>query len=545
MKSNKHRSPAPATQHPTHQSRRARDQVSPIRTAPQLMVPVKPWIQKFKAPAVVAAILLFIGSLAGIAYSRARGTVIQDTGKQTAKVELNVSRAVDSPIGFLPGFADVDKGKVKIIIDGISVAPRIEKEVAFYVQNNGVVAYDILPDDPSVTALLKYLSEKNGGTFDAAKNGASRFMKLDFLSLFNLNSLVSEYPDLYNGLLTAYNTNGSVQGAAGILKPARKVEACSANAVKLQGLIADTALNTQQIAMTNTVQSSDDAGKAKLTFSVVPGFFADIDTAVKDFITDCYITNDTAETDKALLEQAIRNYTTHPTYDFVVTVGNDGKKSLDISAAYANPDMQKNQGPVTFRFEMSTTAAPDVKVEGAIRSFFERPNLYGLSYSYCRVPPLVARSTADAKLLLTRPNSTEYKAPSTYDMVYACTSKDQRLTDYTVLPSDIWVVGGRTIKLKPEASALAMRQHDIAVAAELHFEKNGHYPSVEIIQAGSLSGLRSEDLQDTNGQVVNKGDISYGVLPDNCSECIEYSLGYKVDTAVELVIKDYAHQSSW
>lgn len=496
-------------------------------------------------PAIISGVVLMFAAILGVMYARANGTVIKDSAQQTPPIELNVANPYDSPIGFLPGFATVKSGRAKISIDNIGVAPKIEKDVAYYIDDDGRVSFDMLPDDSSVDGILTLLTEKTDGQkYNAETNGASRFMKLDFLSLFDLSSLQSTFPDLYNGLLAAYINDTAVIGVGSTLKPAKGIEACDTKAGILINALQATEMNTQKIALANRTQALDSNGNATLTFSVEPGFFTQIDTAITEFVDDCYMQSIENETDKVYLKQVVDRYTTHPSYVFKITQGNDGRRRLTIDAQYANPDTQATAKPANFTFELLTTGAPEVAVKQPVKSFFERPNLYGLVYSYCRVPPLVAKDAADAKILLVSPYSIAYTAPSSYDLAYACASNDDRLKLHAVTPLDTWKVAGRNVKLKPEESALALKHHDIAFALEQYFMKNGHYPSIEVVQAAQLPGLQARDLQDTKGQIINQGDITYTVEPENCSECLTYSLSYKVDANTTLKMVDYARQGS-
>ena len=474
------------------------------------------------------------------AYSRATNNVVNYTTNNQSGIQLNLQHPITSPVAYLPDFADSDSGKMRVTLDGFGAMPTIQKDVAYYRLKNNQVAFDMLPDDPAVNKALAYVVAKAGGTYVADASGASRFMSFDFKTLFNLHTLTETYPDMYSGLLDAYNNKTAVKGAAGQLKAAVTNQSCTAAADSLQKLISDDVLNVQRLTPTGAVQSTTPTGDTQLVFSIAPNYFKDIDAAVTDFITNCYSLS-ADQADRDYLTKLIAAYTTHPTYDFTITVTPSGKRRLAITSRYLQADAAQSTAGPSIIFEPLDEAAPDVTVSGPVRSMLARPNTYGLSYSYCRVPPLVVLE-GESKHYIAALDSLSYPAPSSYDAVYACTAQDERLKDLSVLPQDIWRRNGRNVRVSDEASRQYVKLHDIAYAVEQYFLKTSTYPTIEAMQAGQITGLETATIQDDQKRLINSGDLRYSVSPDNCASCINYTLEYTTakDGVVKLV--DYSRQ---
>ncbi len=487
---------------------------------------------------VVVVLILFWS------FTRAQRSVTRDSVGDSGKINLTINRALDSPLGFIPEAADTTSGMVTIAMENFGAAPAIEKTVAYYIQTDGTVYFDMLPDDTTVMPTLAYLAKKTDDmTADEAILSASRFMRIDFASLFNYDSLRSQYPVQFNGLLAAYENSTSVKGANGDLRPNKASQICSSAAQAAQTALSHEALNTQRIPTNNAIQSTNDAGEPVLRFTIAPTFFTDIDKSVADFISECYVES-AAEAERSYLLALIAAYTEHPTYVFTITAKTNGTMQLEITSQYAAKDDNAAKTGPSLRFTTLPDKAPAAPNDPVVaKSFVDRPNQYALTYSYCRVPPLIGKSGLGNKTVVAAVQSASYVLPSSYDTVYACTKMDSRLKDYALIGNDVWAIRGRNVRIDDATNAMALRLHDIAYAIEQYFVAKKTYPTVEAMQAGQLAGLSMQELLDEDDKLLNTGKLTYAVEPENCSDCINYTLTYKTAANGIINLTDYARQA--
>lgn len=430
-------------------------------------------------------------------------------------------RAYDSPVGLLAEFQakDIRAAKFKLSASYVS-GGSFNREGKLYL-DQGHGSYEMLTDTDKVNELIKSLHTKKDpkATFSAKDHGATRNFSYDFNALLG-------YQYLYDQNSTVGGYIAAVQAGQ---KDTQKATAAAITATEnCDAALADVMSKTGPNMTTRSLffDYSQEGLRKKATVSYASR--QTLDRSVRNFFEKCYnLESPAAAIQKTLVEKLKENTTKSPSFIYWTE---NGKLNLVIE-----PDLD-TIGKAELKFELSDLNAVSGTKEGETSSFIEKRNMYGLTYSLCRVPPVVASNTPNGYVFL--PQDEAYKYPADTDSVYYCTTQGvsgQYQPPATMnVKYDSGVIATATGGAIPDLRAM----HDIQYQIERFNSANKRYPSSN--EFNDLINNNMEKLTNVAQGLARGKLVAYTPAPGECvGNCNDYSLAFSPQTGLKLGFAAY------
>ena len=430
-------------------------------------------------------------------------------GKITAKY--------DSPIGLLPPFQQqtVKSGKFKITSSYVT-GNVFSREGTFFVDSQGNIDFEMLPDIQKVNELLQYLYTDKGTNPSAYKESieaATRNFKYDFQSLMGYQGLYSQ-TDITGGLIPiveSVKNNTADQSTKNLVN----ISSSCLTSLAAVKTATSTALNTVDLDFSQTKQGAN--------YKATPSAdqLSKTNQAELTFLNDCFKPDPSG-----LIGQETKRLEANKSQapDITYSQSNGRWHLVYNSNSSSSNDLSKPD--ITFDVWNISNTPADKK--GASASFSEHSNLYGLDYSLCRVVPVVTQDFGYSYSFMAEEFS--YSQPSSFDSGYYCTT-NQATSNYSLgdrlsisvpnSPAIVNVTGSGIDKLR----AL----HDLDYEIEQFYVQKGHYPSLD-----EISTLTNNlgDLKAAAQEVLSAKALTFSFTPSGCTNnCTSYAQSYKVGQA--------------
>ena len=426
-----------------------------------------------------------------------------------------ITRAYDSPAGLVPGMqvAGVQSGKFKLRASYVT-GGDFTREGAFSVED-GKMYFDMVPDDTRVNELMQYLHTRTGSTvpFDAKKHGVSRNLSYDFASMLGYNYLYDQNGGEFSGFILA------VEAAKSAGKPDPRYTLTTTCDTALAAVKRHTNMTTTGLVFEQKAEGINKT-QASVSFSTLQA----VDKSVASFFNSCYDLNLPAAAGlKQFVAARRENVTKSPTFTYWQE--ND-VNFLEISAPAKDTPFGGS-----FHFELTGLSASPVNHDGNSGSYVERRNQFGLSYSLCRIDPVVTTTqTVGYKFLREDP---AYLYPNTSDTGYYCTTLSVPSqfvpVSSTLLKS---TTGGSTQVTGPAVDGLR-GHHDLVHQIEQYNISNKRYPGpteFRDMANSNMAGLTSV----TQAGFANK-TLVYTPMPAGCvGTCNDFVLSFVPATSVQV-----------
>jgi hypothetical protein len=431
------------------------------------------------------------------------------------------TRAYTTPAGLLPDFQakEIKAAKFKLSASYIT-GGNFDREGKLYLDKSQG-HYDLVPDTEKVNELLKNLYTKPDpkAVFDSKNHGATRNFSFDFNALLGFQYL--------------YDQNATVGGYIADVQAGQK-DAAKATAMAItpteacDGALADVLSKTGSNMTTRSLffDYSKDGFRTKATVSYASR--QTVDRSVRVFFEKCYnLESPLAATQKLLAAGLKENTTKSPTFVYWTE---NGKLNLVIE-----PELD-TFSKSEIKFEFSDLNAVTGSREGETASFMEKRNLYGLTYSLCRVPPVMASNSGSGYVFL--PEDAAYKYPADTDSVYYCITSSVSSEYKQPVSMAVKYVDGITTTATGAAINDFRVLHDLQYQIEKFNSANKRYPSPN--EYNDLVNNNMEKLKAPAQQLAKSKALVYTSTPTECiGNCDDYFIDLLPQAGLKLHYRAY------
>lgn len=415
----------------------------------------------------------------------------------------------DSPVGLASGMQNtsVESGTFKLTASYVS-GGNFTREGSFAVAD-GQVRFELVGDDAQVNRLLQqlYARSESKTAFSSEKHGVTKLQTFSFADLLGYHFLYDE-----NGSIGKSGFVPEVEAAKKAAKPDRRFTLTSACDAALAAVKEKTALTTTNLQFE---QSSDGIQKRKATIAF--SSLEQSDAAVTAFLEACYDASNAANKSVvALVEERKQNVTKSPEFTF----WQEGAVSIvEVGAPASDTPFGGS-----LRFEMSELNSTAKQMTGAVGSYVERRNQFGLAYSLCRTDPVVTTELAAGYRFLREDPS--YRYPSSDDSGYYCSTlsvPDQ----FVALPRmTLKDTTGKNVVVEKSGIDGLRGFHDLAYEVERYNLQNKRYPGPTEFRDIATTNL--QELTTVTQQIFNSKKLQYAPTPTGCvGTCSDFVLSYE------------------
>jgi hypothetical protein len=418
-----------------------------------------------------------------------------------------ITRAYDSPAGLVPGMqsAQVQSGKFKFTASYVT-GGNFTREGTFSVKD-GHLYFDMVTDDGRVNELMKYLYTKRGAKvpFDVTKHGVSRSLTYDFASLMGYHYLYDQNGGEQSGFIP------EVEAAKSATKPNKLYTLTTTCDAAFKDVKERTDMSTTNLIF-ETAPEGVNKTKAVVSFATRQA----INKAVVKFFDSCY---DLKQPGAAKLSKFVdglrQDIAASPTFTYWQE---EGVNYLDISAPASDTPFGGS-----LHFELTGLSSSAGEQHGATGSYVERRNQFGLTYSLCRVDPVVTTTqTTGYRFLREDP---AYRYPSVTDTGYYCTT--------LAVPSQFKPTGSMTLRTTTGvktrivgASLEGLRGlHDLVYEVEKFNLGNKRYPGP--LEFRDIANSNMGGLTGVTQSIFTNKSLVYTPAPSDCvGTCNDFVLSY-------------------
>lgn len=474
-------------------------QYSPMSVNGQIPGQVPPKNNK-KLVGAIAVLMVMLFTTIAVA-------VFMNLQKSNNPVGQEMTQAYSSPVGLTAGMQakGVKSGKFKLRANYVSGGEFI-REGTFTVED-GHLYFRMIPDAERVNELMKTLYDHQGKevNFDAEKDGVSNYISYDFADMLGYHYLYDQHGGEFSGFVPA------VEAAKSSPRPDKRYTLTTACDSALAAVKKQTDMNT--VGLKLEIQSLGiNKKEAKVSFTTL----REVDKSVTTFFDNCFDLDLPAVASlKQFVDKRKQDVTKSPTFTFW---NEGGANYLDVSAPTEDTPFGGE-----LHFELTSLSSSPSSDVGKGGSYVERRNQFGLTYSLCRVDPVITRAESYGYRFLREDPAYEY--PNILDTGYYCSTLDvppQFSPPSTItLPSttgvSVPIVGGSIHGLRG--------LHDLVNKIEDYNISNERYPGP--IEFRDMASGNMDSLTDVTKAAFVAKSLVYSPLPLECvGTCNDYALSF-------------------